>query len=157
MFPFFYYLQLLSYYVIDTSQPSGLRMLNARMLTTLQLHQHMGYAFVASIQTIVYLLFVLASISMIFFVGGVCLTKTRFLRRTVLTDVQSTEQGYTSPTYSSKLVGAQGIAQTPLHPSGKVTICGICYDVKTLGSYIPSGANVIVISVAGSSLTVAAV
>ena len=152
MLLYLHYLRFLIYYVLAIKP---LRGITVHALTVWYLQQHTEYAVVDSIQKIVYLLFVLASISIFLFLGGLYLSKTHILRRIALTDVQSTKQGYTSPTYSSKLIGAQGIAQTPLRPSGKVTIRGMHYDAKTLGAYIPSETHIIVISVSGSSLTVA--
>jgi len=99
----------------------------------------------------------LAIVSIVLFVGGMYLSKTRLLRGMALSTVQATHQGYTARTYPDSLIGLEGIAQTPLRPAGKATICGACYDVKTLGTYVAPGVAVVVTSVSGTSLTVQAV
>jgi len=99
----------------------------------------------------------LTGISIVLFMGGVYLSKTRFFHRIALSTTQATHQGYTACTYPDSLIGMQGITQTPLRPAGKVTIRGVCYDVKTIGTYVASGAAVVVTDVAGTALTVQAI
>lgn len=106
------------------------------------------------IYTVLGILVALAGTTMILIVGGVYVSKTHFFRYITLSTTQDTHQGYTARTYPDSLVGLQGIAQTPLHPAGKATIHGVCYDVKTLGTYVAPGVAVVVTHVEGMSLTV---
>ena len=107
-----------------------------------------------NVYTLSGLLASLACISIVLLVGSILLSKTRFFRRAVLSTVQSINQGYTARTYSDKLIGLKGTAQTPLRPAGKAVVQGIRYDVKTLGTYVASGATVVITDVEGTSLTV---
>jgi len=110
-----------------------------------------------SIHTILSLLCVLVGVGFVCFLGGYYLTYTSFFRRIVLSHVQATHQGYTARTYPDSLIGRQGTAQTPLRPTGKVTIDDVCYDAKTQGTYVASGATVVVTAVSGTSLIVQAI
>jgi membrane-bound serine protease (ClpP class) len=125
-----------------------------QLLTGLQQDSSSWSPLENSIRTALSALAVLSAIGIILLVGGICLSKTRFLRRMALSAVQDTHQGYTSRTYPDSLIGLKGTTQTPLRPAGKAIICGVCYDVKTLGTYVAPGAAVVVIDTAGTSLTV---
>jgi membrane-bound serine protease (ClpP class) len=107
-----------------------------------------------NIRTVLGALAILSGIGTVLLMGGIFLSKTRLFRRMALSTVQDTHQGYTARTYPDSLIGLQGTTQTPLRPAGKAVIGGICYDVKTLGTYVAPGATVIVIDTAGTSLTV---
>mmetsp|Transcript_27587 Transcript_27587/g.63946 ORF Transcript_27587/g.63946 Transcript_27587/m.63946 type:complete len:157 (-) Transcript_27587:204-674(-) len=109
-----------------------------------------------TIRMVLGILAFLAVVSSIFFVGGFYLTKTQLLRSMMLSTTQPTRQGYTTRIYSDRLIGLEGITQTPLRPAGKVKIRDLCYDAKTLGTYIAPGVAVVVISVEGTSITVQA-
>jgi membrane-bound serine protease (ClpP class) len=50
--------------------------------------------------------------------------------------------------------GKQGVAETVLRPSGKVSIDGQLYDAFTRGDYVEKGQLVEVLSETGSSLQV---
>jgi len=54
----------------------------------------------------------------------------------------------------SKLVGGQGIAVTPLRPSGKAKIGDELYDVQTEGEYVEKGTRIEVIEVSGNRIIV---
>ena len=109
------------------------------------------------IRTVLGILAALAIASIVLFVGGMYLSKTRFFRGMVLSAVQATHRGYTARTYPDSLIGLEGITQTPLRPAGKAKIGGVYYDVKTLGNYVASGVAVVVTSASGTSLTVQAI
>ena len=96
-------------------------------------------------------------IGVLLLIGGAYLSKTRFFRSMTLYTTQDTYQGYTARTYPDSLIGSQGIAKTPLRPAGKATIGGVCYDVKTLGTYVAPGVAVVVTDVVGTSLVVQAI
>ena len=136
-----------------------LRASDTHLLTELQ-REDLSWSPLASenmVRAALFMLAALAGIGIVLFMGGVHLSKTRAFRRMVLSTVQATQQGYTARTYPDSLIGRQGIAQTPLRPAGKVIICDVCYDVKTLGTYVESGTAVVVTDVAGTSLTVQAI
>lgn len=135
---------------------SIVRISNTQFLASLQ-QQGASWITPDSIRTILSLLYVLVGTGFVLFLGGYYLTNTRFFRRIVLSDVQATHQGYTARTYPDSLIGLQGTTQTPLRPAGKVMIGGVYYDVKTLGTYVASGATVVVTAVSGTSLTVQAI
>ena len=111
----------------------------------------------AVIRTTLGILAAVAVISIVLFVGGMYLSKTRLFSNMALSTVQATHQGYTARTYPDSLIGREGITQTPLRPAGKTMIGGVCYDVKTLGTYIGPRVAVVVTSVSGTSLTVQAI
>jgi len=54
----------------------------------------------------------------------------------------------------NKLVGGQGIAVTPLRPSGKAKIGDELYDVQTDGEYVEKGTRIEVIEVSGNRIVV---
>ncbi len=135
---------------------SVVRISGMQFLASLQ-QQGVSWITPDSIHTILSLLCVLVGVGFVCLLGGYSLTRTRFFRRIMLSDVQATNQGYTARTYPDSLVGLQGTAQTPLRPAGKVTIGGMYYDAKTLGTYVASGATVVVTAVSGTSLTVQAI
>ncbi len=76
-------------------------------------------------------------------------------KRLILGDKQTAEEGYNAPTTSLKdLVGQEGIALTPLRPSGAVEIDGKRIDVVTQGSFITPGTRVKVVNVEGTRVIV---
>lgn len=145
-------------YLVDTLESaSAVHVLVTRLLTVLQPESVSWEPAEHNIRATLAILAVLAGISVVFLVGGTYLSKTRFFSRMALSEVQAANQGYTACTYPNSLIGLQGIAQTPLRPSGKAQIHGVCYDVKTLGTYVATGTTVVVTDVAGTSLTVQAI
>ena len=99
---------------------------------------------------------VLAGVSAVLLIAAYYLSTTRLFQRATLTTVLTKQRGYTSPGYSAGLIGAQGITQTPLRPSGKVQIKEGRYEAKTLGTYIPPNNEIVVIGIEGASLVVQA-
>ena len=85
---------------------------------------------------------------------GTRLTRTSFFNRFALTAVQDTSRGYTSSFYNKSLIGATGIVESILRPSGRVKIDGEIYDAYTRGEYLDKGEKIEVISAEGTSLKV---
>ena len=59
------------------------------------------------------------------------LTRASFFNRFALTSVQDTSQGYTSSFYDKSLIGATGIVESILRPSGRIKIDDEVYDAYT--------------------------
>ena len=97
---------------------------------------------------------VLAGVSTVLLIAAYYLSTTHLFQRATLTTVLTKQRGYTSPMYSASFIGAQGITQTPLRPSGKVQIKEGRYEAKTLGTYIPPNTEIVVIGIEGASLVV---
>lgn len=75
--------------------------------------------------------------------------KTFIGRRVVLTSRQPRE---TPP--GTKLVGEQGVALTPLRPSGSAWIAGKRVDVAAIGEFLEEGAAVVVVAADGLRVAV---
>ena len=145
-------------YLAETLEPTDMaRVLNTHFLTMLLPESSSWAPIEDNIRATLVILTALAGISVVLFVGGIYLSRTRFFSRMALSEVQATKQGYTARTYPDSLIGLQGTAQTPLRPSGKAKIHGVCYDVKTLGTYVAPGMTIVITDVAGTSLTVQAI
>jgi membrane-bound ClpP family serine protease len=59
-----------------------------------------------------------------------------------------------SPGEAEDLTGAEGVCETPLHPSGIARLGGRRYDVVTRGEMLEKGAAVKVIEVSGNRIVV---
>ena len=92
--------------------------------------------------------------ALLLFFGGARLTQTSAFKRMALTDIQETDQGYTSNFNEGPMVGKTGIAFTVLRPSGKVIIDDKIYDAFSSGEYIEKEETIEVISVESSTLRV---
>lgn len=76
-------------------------------------------------------------------------------KRLILGDKQLRAGGYNAPSVELvELVGSEGVAITPLRPSGAVKIGDKRIDVVTTGNYIPSGTEVKVVKVEGTRVIV---
>lgn len=83
---------------------------------------------------------------------------TRAWRKFVLSTEQKKELGYTVGTKDLKrLTGKEGIAITPLRPSGIVEVNGKKLNALTLGEYVDSNTKIKIISVEGNKIVVEAV
>ncbi|MBA7497741.1 hypothetical protein ES704_00472 [subsurface metagenome] len=83
---------------------------------------------------------------------------TRTWRKFVLSTEQKKELGYTVGTKDLKrLTGKEGIAITPLHPSGIVEVNGKKLNALTRGEYVDSNTKIKIISVEGNKIVVEAV
>ncbi|MHC2995311.1 MAG: ATP-dependent Clp protease proteolytic subunit [Candidatus Atribacteria bacterium] len=80
---------------------------------------------------------------------------TRAWRKFILFTQQEKELGYTVGTKDLKrLIGKEGIAITPLRPSGIVEVNGKKLNVITRGEYIESNTKIRIISVEGNKIVV---
>lgn len=77
-----------------------------------------------------------------------------FFRKIILRDRTTSDQGYVSVEDRSFLIGKEGIAVTPLRPSGTITIDQERFDVVSEGSYIGKGTNVEIVRVEGMRIVV---
>jgi membrane-bound serine protease (ClpP class) len=66
-------------------------------------------------------------------------------RRLVLDQRLDTAAGYTSHEAIESLVGASGVAVTPLRPAGKARLAGKRREVETEGDFVAKGAEVRVV------------
>lgn len=76
------------------------------------------------------------------------------LKRFVLLDATSTEEGYISNESRLDIVGQTGVALTPLRPAGSVLVGEERLDVVSEGGYIEQGRKIKVISSEGSKIVV---
>ena len=85
----------------------------------------------------------------------------RFLRKSslwdkiILSDAETRERGYVGPKDLSGYLGAEGVAVTPLRPSGTVEVAGERLDALTDGVYIAAGTKIIVTGTSSGSVVVA--
>ena len=78
---------------------------------------------------------------------------SRFVLRTTISS--STEAGTLGAEAGARsLLGATGVASTPLRPAGKAALAGKRMDVVTDGDYIEAGTEVVVSSVEGTRIVV---
>jgi membrane-bound serine protease (ClpP class) len=83
---------------------------------------------------------------------------TRTWRKFVLSTEQKKELGYTVGTKDLKrLTGKEGIAITPLRPSGIIEVNGKKLNALTRGEYVDSNTKIKIISVEGNKIVVEAV
>jgi membrane-bound serine protease (ClpP class) len=83
---------------------------------------------------------------------------TRTWRKFILSTEQKKELGYTVGTKDLKrLTGKEGIAITPLRPSGIVEVNGKKLNALTRGEYVDSNTKIKIISVEGNKIVVEAV
>lgn len=78
----------------------------------------------------------------------------KFLKRMILTDSTSTEEGYISNVSRLDLIGKTGKTATPLRPSGIAVIDDERLDVVTEGSFVDQGCEVKVVKTEGSRIVV---
>lgn len=76
------------------------------------------------------------------------------MKRMILNDATTTEQGYISSTTRDDLTGKTGEALTVLRPSGSASIGEERLDVVSEGGYIEQGKKIKVVSVSGSKIVV---
>jgi membrane-bound serine protease (ClpP class) len=76
------------------------------------------------------------------------------LRRFILFDAATREQGFSSSVDLHYLTGKKGTSITPLRPAGIVEIESSRYDVVSEGSYVPQGVAVEVVKVEGRRVVV---
>lgn len=83
------------------------------------------------------------------------LPRTPFGRKLVLDTGMTAEEGYVSPPAEDReLLGREGLASSPLHPSGLALIAGRRIDVVSDGEYIDAGEPIVVTRVDGNRIVV---
>lgn len=75
-------------------------------------------------------------------------------RRMILGAEQRPEDGWVAEVTDGSLMGATGVAFTPLRPAGMITIGDRRIDAVTTGSFVAKGGEVRVIEVHGSRIVV---
>ncbi|MCD6334341.1 MAG: NfeD family protein [Candidatus Latescibacteria bacterium] len=81
--------------------------------------------------------------------------RTGSWRRMVLNTKESGEEGFRStPSELEALVGKEGVAVTPLHPSGTAIIEGKRINVVTEGGFVERNAKIVVEEVEGNRVVV---
>lgn len=81
--------------------------------------------------------------------------KSRLWNRLILGDTETKERGYIGPKDLSQFIGSEGVAVTPLRPSGTVLLSsGERLDAITDGSYIAVDAEISVIGISSGSVLV---
>ncbi|SDH47580.1 membrane-bound serine protease (ClpP class) [Alteribacillus persepolensis] len=76
------------------------------------------------------------------------------MKRLVLEDSVTTDEGYISNVSRKELIGKTGITLTPLRPSGSINVDEERLDVVTEGGYVDQGEQVTVVDVEGSRIIV---
>lgn len=72
----------------------------------------------------------------------------------VLKNAAGKEQGYVANEDYSRFAGRSGQSLTPLRPAGTAVLGGEKADVITDGEFIPAGAHIVVVRVAGARIVV---
>ncbi|UOQ46344.1 nodulation protein NfeD [Halobacillus salinarum] len=80
-----------------------------------------------------------------------------FFRHVILNESTSAEQGYLSSVTRLELIGLEGVALTPLRPSGTAIIDEERLDVVSEGGFIGAGEQVRVVKTEGARIVVRAV
>lgn len=80
--------------------------------------------------------------------------QNRLFSKLILADSTDREHGYTSSSSKDDLIGLEGVAMTPLRPSGTVLIEDRRIDVVTSGDFIEKGARVRVTDTTSSRVVV---
>ena len=80
--------------------------------------------------------------------------KGRLSKTLILNSALSKEEGYSSAPDNSALVGAEGIALSPLRPSGIGEFDGRRVDVVSDGRYIEAGAKITIVHTEGRRIVV---
>lgn len=68
--------------------------------------------------------------------------------------ITASEEGFSAPGGFEDLLGKEGVAITPLHPSGIAQIDGRRVDVLSRGEIVPRSARIKVIEVKGNKIVV---
>ena len=79
-----------------------------------------------------------------------------FFKKIILSDSTKTELGYVSNATRNELIDMEGVAVTPLRPSGIADFGDERMDVVTEGGYLPAGTEVKIVKTNGSRVVVRA-
>jgi membrane-bound serine protease (ClpP class) len=85
---------------------------------------------------------------------GRFLPKATALHRLVLATSASREFGYAAATAAGNLVGLEGVATSPLRPSGSALFGDEPMDVLSRGGFVNAGAKVKIVEAQGSRIVV---
>lgn len=97
----------------------------------------------------------LAASIVIFIVGIKVMSRLNFWHRITLGNRQRNDEGYSvSREELAQYTGQEGIALTPLRPSGAAQVGGDRLDVVSEGGFIPAGAKIKVVRVEGIRIVV---
>jgi membrane-bound serine protease (ClpP class) len=95
-------------------------------------------------------------VSLLFAIGGIVIfPRTRYGKKFVLKESQNAEDGYVGVEEGlDALLGMIGETESPLRPSGIVTVGGKRIDAVSDGEFLPPGKKVRVVKVEGYRLVV---
>lgn len=105
-------------------------------------------------QAVIIVAIVLLLLAILVFTLITLLSRGKLKPPIILTDKQKREEGYISSTDLQYLIGKKGIASTDLHPSGRVKIEDVEFDVISDGRYIEKNSVVEIYKISNSSLVV---
>lgn len=138
---------------------SGLILCSASLVLVMLNNRDFDFSFVDSERLLTAVLVLCSGLFggvLLLFFGGMSLANSPFMRRVSLPGTQASSKGYSANQLPAELIGKKGIAETPLRPSGKVSIEGQFYDAYSRGEYIEKGSEVEVLEVGVNSLKVKA-
>ncbi len=91
----------------------------------------------------------------VFVIGLMLMSRYRMWQRLALHDKQQRREGYVAPlTELEQFINKEGVALTPLRPSGTMEVKGYRLDVVTGGEFIEPGSKIKVIKVEGTRVLV---
>lgn len=101
------------------------------------------------------LVMALTATIVVIFVGIRLMSRYKMWYMLTLQNKQKNEEGYVAPPPGLKdFTGKEGIALTPLRPSGAALIDGQRLDVVTSGEFIKTGSRIMVLKVEGTRVIV---
>lgn len=100
----------------------------------------------------------LVSLLLMFFISRYVTRRKAVLKHLVLEGEQDKDKGYVAVPSPSALpkIGEEGVAYSPLRPSGKVLVHGKLYDAQAENFYVEKDRVVVVIGHEGGKITVRA-
>lgn len=91
----------------------------------------------------------------VFVIGLKLMSRYRMWQRIALHDKQQSKEGYIAPLAElEQFINKEGIALTPLRPSGTMEVRGYRVDVVTGGEFIEPGSKIKVIKIEGTRVLV---
>lgn len=105
-------------------------------------------------EAVVIVAIVLVLLAVLIFTLITLLSKGKLKSPIILSDKQKKEEGYISSTDLQYLIGKKGVVTTDLHPSGRVKIEDVEFDVISDGRYIEKNSVVEIYKISNSSLVV---
>lgn len=105
-------------------------------------------------EAVIIVAIVIVLLAILIFTLVTLLSKGKLKTPIVLDDRLNKEEGYISSTDLQYLIGQKGIATTDLHPSGRVKIEDVEFDVISDGRFIEKNSLVEIYKLSNSSLVV---